>query len=313
MGLPRPVSRLAGNKSPILASDILSKALALCFLTSIHRPDLKVLSRTARLEARARLPLQPVTETAQCCAIDPGTPYLRFRAGISPPWLPSSPGPPQRLEHGERTFTHPQHYLQSGLRGGEDETHRANLPEKARGTQCLAAVSRLLGDPRQKKPGILKWRNLCLAEEIFILKNDGQLEPVREQKFDLEDVLRPLVADHPELLSGQQIDPDNPRRWLLADREQGISDIVGGGNRRALDHLLIDQHAIPTLLEVKRSENSEIRRTIAGQMLDYAAHARHTWSASEIRRVFEERTGPPPCTETSTIFELWLGGLGRPE
>ena len=22
---------------------------------------------------------------------------------------------------------------------------------------------------------------------------------------------------------------------------------------------------------------------------------------------------PPPCTETSTIFELWLGGLGRPE
>ena len=28
------------------------------------------------------------------------------------------------------------------------------------------------------------------------------------------------------------------------------------------------------------------------------------------------RTGhasPPPCTETSTIFELWLGGLGRPE
>ena len=22
---------------------------------------------------------------------------------------------------------------------------------------------------------------------------------------------------------------------------------------------------------------------------------------------------PPPCTEASTIFELWLGGLGRPE
>ena len=25
------------------------------------------------------------------------------------------------------------------------------------------------------------------------------------------------------------------------------------------------------------------------------------------------QSGPPPCTETSTIFELWLGGLGRPE
>ena len=25
------------------------------------------------------------------------------------------------------------------------------------------------------------------------------------------------------------------------------------------------------------------------------------------------KSGPPPCTEASTIFELWLGGLGRPE
>ena len=116
-----------------------------------------------------------------------------------------------------------------------------------------------------------------MAEEIYILKNDGQLEPVREQKFDLEDVLQPLVADHPELLSGQQIYSDNPRRWILASREQGISDIVGRGNRWALDHLLIDQEAIPTPAEVKRSENSEIRRTIAGQMLDYSAHARHIW------------------------------------
>ena len=51
-----------------------------------------------------------------------------------------------------------------------------------------------------------------MTDEIYILKNDGQLEAMREQKFDLEDVLQQLVADHPELLSGQQIDPDNPRR-----------------------------------------------------------------------------------------------------
>ena len=61
-----------------------------------------------------------------------------------------------------------------------------------------------------------------MTDEIYILKNDGQLEAMREQKFDLEDVLQQLVADHPELLSGQQIDPDNPRRWILVNREQGI-------------------------------------------------------------------------------------------
>ena len=143
-----------------------------------------------------------------------------------------------------------------------------------------------------------------MTDEIYILKNDGQLEAMREQKFDLEDVLQQLVADHPELLSGQQIDPDNPRRWILVNREQGISDILGGGNRWALDHLLIDQDAIPTLVEVKRSENSEIRRTIVGQMLDYAAHARHTWSAGDIRRVFEERTTSAGQDSNNVLAEL---------
>ena len=143
-----------------------------------------------------------------------------------------------------------------------------------------------------------------MTDEIYILKDDGQLEAMREQKFDLEDVLQQLVADHPELLSGQQIDPDNPRRWILVNREQGISDIIGGGNRWALDHLLIDQDAIPTLVEVKRSENSEIRRTIVGQMLDYAAHARHTWSAGDIRRVFEERTTSAGQDSNNVLAEL---------
>ena len=143
-----------------------------------------------------------------------------------------------------------------------------------------------------------------MTDEIYILKNDGQLEAMREQSFDLEDVLQRLVADHPELLSGQQIDPDNPRRWILVNREQGISDIIGGGNRWALDHLLIDQDAIPTLVEVKRSENSEIRRTIVGQMLDYAAHARHSWSAGDIRRVFEERTTSAGQDSNNVLAEL---------
>ena len=139
-----------------------------------------------------------------------------------------------------------------------------------------------------------------MTDEIYILKNDGQLEAMREQKFDLEDVLQQLVADHPELLSGQQIDPDNPRRWILVNREQGISDIIGGGNRWALDHLLIDQDAIPTLVEVKRSENSEIRRAIVG----HAAHARHTWSAGDIRRVFEERTTSAGQDSNNVLAEL---------
>ena len=113
-------------------------------------------------------------------------------------------------------------------------------------------------------------------------------------------------------VSGNQIDPENPRRWILIGREQGIAEIVGGGHRWALDHLLIDQDAIPTLVEVKRSENSEIRRSIVGQMLDYAAHATQTWNVTEIRDTFEERCfvdGLNPRQELATL----LNSHGEPD
>ena len=45
---------------------------------------------------------------------------------------------------------------------------------------------------------------------------------------------------------------------------------------------------MPTLAEVKRGSNPEIRRSIVGQVLEYAAHAARTWTAGELRRTFEE-------------------------
>ena len=151
-----------------------------------------------------------------------------------------------------------------------------------------------------------------MTEEIYHLDEQGSLESVKGKKFDQESDLQSLIARYPELLSGNQIDPENPRRWILIGREQGIAEIVGGGHRWALDHLLIDQDAIPTLVEVKRSENSEIRRSIVGQMLDYAAHATQTWNVTEIRDTFEERCfvdGLNPRQELATL----LNSHGEPD
>lgn len=128
-----------------------------------------------------------------------------------------------------------------------------------------------------------------MAEQIYHLNESGQLEPMNEESFDLEDRLQELVAENPSLLSGEQMNPESPRRFILIGREQGIADIIGGSNRWALDHLLIDQDAIPTLVEAKRSSNSQIRREIVGQMMDYAAHATQTWNIAEIRQAFEGR------------------------
>ena len=127
-----------------------------------------------------------------------------------------------------------------------------------------------------------------MAEKIYVMDEQGNLEPLEESRFEQEDHLQALIANHPDLLAGEQIRPDNPRRWILISREQGIAETADMGNIWAVDHLLIDQDAIPTLVEVKRGENSQVRREVVGQMMDYAAHATSTWNVDYIRRNFEE-------------------------
>ena len=141
-------------------------------------------------------------------------------------------------------------------------------------------------------------------QHIYHLNELGQLEPMQEEPFALEDKLQELVAKDPRLLSGEQMNPDNPRRFILIGREQGIADIIGGGHRWSLDHLLIDQDAIPTLVEAKRQGNSEIRREIVGQMMDYAAHATQTWNVGDIRQAFEKRVAAAGQDSDSVLAEL---------
>lgn len=127
-----------------------------------------------------------------------------------------------------------------------------------------------------------------MAERIYLLADQGDLSEMTEKRFDTEATLQTLIAKHPELLAGEQIDPHDPPRWILVRREKGIADTSEAEYARwAVDHLLIDQNAVPTLVEVKRGDNRELRRTVVGQMLEYAAHASRTWTADELRRVFE--------------------------
>ena len=141
-----------------------------------------------------------------------------------------------------------------------------------------------------------------MPDQIFHLTEDRRLEPMFEQYFEREEGLQELVAAYPQLLGGEQINPENPRRFILIGREQGIAAVVGGSNRWALDHLFVDQDAIPTLVEAKRASSSEIRRSIVGQMMDYAAHASQSWNIVDIRRSFEERS-PDPEGELAQLLQ----------
>jgi len=137
-----------------------------------------------------------------------------------------------------------------------------------------------------------------LNETIFLLNGTGQLVEMNEAAYLTEDMLQKLLADYPSLISGSQINPDRPRRWLLISREFGVPDDKDNGQRWSLDHLFIDQDGIPTLVEVKRSTDTRIRREVVGQILDYAANAVSYWTIEEIKYRFEE------CCKESGIDPL---------
>lgn len=112
-----------------------------------------------------------------------------------------------------------------------------------------------------------------MAQGIFFIQSDGSLAELREESYDSESVLRELLAKSTDLLGRDQSELDPPRQWLVIKREMGVPDPVNTGGRWPLDHLFLDQEGIPTLVEVKRSTDTRIRREVVGQMLEYAANA----------------------------------------
>ena len=112
---------------------------------------------------------------------------------------------------------------------------------------------------------------------------EGTLVPMDEAEYPTEDILQQLLVTYPDLLPGEQITPEAPRRWLLVAREMAVPDPDGLGDRWSLDHLYLDQDGIPTFVECKRATDTRIRREVVAQMLDYAANGLKHWSMDRLR------------------------------
>ncbi|MCO6043296.1 hypothetical protein NG895_05200, partial [Aeoliella sp. ICT_H6.2] len=124
---------------------------------------------------------------------------------------------------------------------------------------------------------------------IFNLQDDGRLVEMNQQDFDTEDDFQSMLERYPDLLAGDQMRSDSPRRWLLIQREMGVADERDGADRWSLDHLFVDQDGIPTLVEVKRSSDTRIRREVVGQLLDYAANGVVHWPLEQLQAEFERQ------------------------
>lgn len=127
-----------------------------------------------------------------------------------------------------------------------------------------------------------------MPDRIYLIDDQQRLHPLQGTMYQSEDLLQTFLTDYPDLLAGDQMDPDSPRRWLLVQREMGVAATVDGGDRWSLDHLFLDQDGVPTLVEVKRSTDTRIRREVVAQMLDYAANAVVHWPVEKIQASFEQ-------------------------
>lgn len=138
---------------------------------------------------------------------------------------------------------------------------------------------------------------------IFLIHKDNSLTELREEPYDSEALLQQLLADHPSVLAGDD-GSAGPKRWLLIKREAGIPSEANAGDRWAVDHVFLDQDAVPTLVEVKRRSDTRIRREVVGQMLDYAANMSAHWSPERLRAEYERRCETEELSPEDRLAQL---------
>src|SRR5215212_6673021 len=121
---------------------------------------------------------------------------------------------------------------------------------------------------------------------IFLIQDNEELVEMNEQPYNSEKLLQTWLAKYPALLVANQINAKDPRRFLLIEQECGVPAKEQGSDRWKIDHLFLDQEAVPTIVEVKRSSDTRIRREVVGQMLDYAANAVVYWPVETLQARF---------------------------
>jgi len=152
--------------------------------------------------------------------------------------------------------------------------------------------------------GADRWSNDSMSRGIFLIQPDQALIELQQQPYESEDLLQRLLAEHPNVMAGVEADTAVSPSWVLISRERSVPDGEGNSSRWSVDHLFLDQDAVPTLVEVKRASDTRLRREVVAQMLDYAAHGVIHWSANELRDAFEKT-----CTALDQLPEEILASV----
>jgi hypothetical protein len=140
---------------------------------------------------------------------------------------------------------------------------------------------------------------------VYVIQDDGSTAAMSRIRCKNEDrELQRILERNPDLLPGDQIAPDDPRRWILLKREMPVPDPGTGTDRWSIDFLFADQDAMPTFVECKRCADTRARREIVGQMLEYAANGHHYWTKESLREVATQTAQTSGSTIDDTFRRL---------
>ena len=125
-------------------------------------------------------------------------------------------------------------------------------------------------------------------------KVDGALKRVicEDEQRELQELLESDLT----LIPSDQISEDDPPRWLLVKREMPVPDPSSGKDHWNIDFFLTDHEAVPTFVECKRYANTQSRREVVGQVLEYAANAHHYWDCEQLRQMASETAVNGGCS-----------------
>jgi hypothetical protein len=136
-----------------------------------------------------------------------------------------------------------------------------------------------------------------------MLKKDSEILKLDPKIYEKELILHNLIANHPELLFSDY--PDLKDLNLLLIKNEAPTYETDDTTRPTwLDILLVGDDGIPVLVEVKLSTNPEIRRTIVGQVMEYAANAAANWKIEDMQEMFRQTCGTRRRDPTGVLAEF---------
>jgi hypothetical protein len=116
----------------------------------------------------------------------------------------------------------------------------------------------------------------------------GSFKSISKQSYRNKEIggfgersLQDLIINFPELIPSDYINPEEPPIFIVVRNEAGVT-------AGSMDILLLDQYAVPTVVETKLIDNREIRRSVIAQGIEYLSHLQTEWSGD---RFLEEAKG----------------------